>query len=145
MRRSGIEAAGWLLMAAGVAALVLPGPGLLAIVAGLSLLSLRYGWAKRLVLPIKKKVFKAAAHGVKTRPRIAMSCLGGVLVIAVGLLWGLDPAAPAWWPIADRWWLIGGWGTGSTLMGSGVAALVLIVYSVRRFRVSIQAPALKVS
>ncbi|GAA3676344.1 hypothetical protein GCM10023081_13290 [Arthrobacter ginkgonis] len=49
------EATGWLLVAAGLAALVLPGPGLLFLVAGLAVLSLRYPSAKRILVPVKAK------------------------------------------------------------------------------------------
>jgi hypothetical protein len=41
-KRRAIEAVGWLLFAAGLAALVLPGPGLLFLVAGLALALLIY-------------------------------------------------------------------------------------------------------
>ncbi len=134
VRRTGIEVLGWTLVLLGIAALVLPGPGLLALVAGLAILSQRYEWAERRLHPVKVRAFKAAAEGVQTWPRIAASCLMGLLVIAVGTVWGLGPPAPGWWPVAERWWLPGGWGTGSSLIVSGLVALALIVYSIRKFR-----------
>ena len=46
-KRVVLEAAGWLLLVVGIAALVLPGPGLLGVFAGLALLSQQYEWAER--------------------------------------------------------------------------------------------------
>ena len=43
----GVTVAGPLVILAGVAMLVLPGPGLVAIAAGLGLLALEYRWARR--------------------------------------------------------------------------------------------------
>ena len=121
-------------MLAGIAALVLPGPGLLLLVAGLAVLSQQYDWAERRLEPVKVQAFKSAADGVQTWPRIIASCAGAVALGAVGAFWGLGPDAPGWWPVRDSWWLVGGWGTGSTLILSAVIALGFIVYSFRRFR-----------
>lgn len=133
LRRTGIEFLGWTLVVIGIGALVLPGPGLLTIVAGLAVLSQQYVWAERQLHPIKVKAFHAAAIGVATWPRIAVSCLGGVWIIGLGIVWGLQPPMPRWWPLHDDWWLPGGWGTGGSLIFSGVIAFILIIYSVRRF------------
>jgi uncharacterized protein (TIGR02611 family) len=133
-KRRGLEVVGWTLVILGVAALVLPGPGLLTLVAGLVLLASQYAWAKRLLQPIRKKALQLAMKSVQNWARIAMSVLGGLLLIALGVVWGVQPAAPSWWPIDQGWWLLGGWGTGSTLIVSGVAAIALVVYSFRRFR-----------
>ena len=47
--RAGVTVAGPLVVLAGVAMLVLPGPGLVVIALGLALLALEYEWARRLV------------------------------------------------------------------------------------------------
>ena len=133
-RRIVLETLGWILVVGGIAALVLPGPGLLAIVAGLALLSQQYAWAERRLEPIKKRALEAAADGVETLPRILLSCLGVVFLVGLGVLWGLHPDVPGWWPIDEKWWLPGGWGTGVSLIISGVLALALIVYSIKNFR-----------
>jgi uncharacterized protein (TIGR02611 family) len=39
--------AGWVIVAAGVAMLILPGPGLVVIIAGLSVLAIEFAWARR--------------------------------------------------------------------------------------------------
>lgn len=134
IRRVAIEVGGWTLVVLGVAALVLPGPGLLMLAAGLTVLSLRYAWADRLLHPIKARALHAAELGVQTWPRIAMSVLGALILMAIGVIWGLQPPIPGWWPLEERWWLPGGWVTGGTMIGSGVIAISLIVYSFRRFR-----------
>ncbi|MDT4925219.1 MAG: hypothetical protein QOG01_2932 [Pseudonocardiales bacterium] len=133
-KRIVLEALGWLLVVGGVAALVLPGPGLLAIAGGLALLSQQYDWAKRRLEPVKQRALHAAADGVETWPRILVACLGVAFLVGVGVVWGLKPDAPGWWPLDEKWWLPGGWGTGSSLILSGLIALALIVYSYRNLR-----------
>lgn len=129
-----LEGLGWLLVVVGIAALVLPGPGLLALFAGMALLATQYEWAERRLEPVRKAALKTAADSVKTWPRIIMSVFFALAIIAVGVVWGLQPAAPSWWPLDDKWWLIGGWGTGGTLIASGLIALAMIVYSFANYR-----------
>lgn len=133
-KRWAIQTAGWTLAVLGGAALVLPGPGLLGIVAGLTLLATQYAWAERLLRPIKAKAVSLEIKGVQTWPRIGLSILGALTLAAMGIVWGLRPPAPQWWPLAEPWWLVGGWATGATLIASGAVALTLIGYSFRRFR-----------
>ena len=133
-KRVAIESLGWLLVGGGVAALILPGPGLFMVVAGLALLSQQHEWAARRVEPLKRRALQTAAHGVATWPRIATSVTGAVVLVALGALWCVQPAAPGWWPAADRYWLVGGWGAGVSLVVSGLLALALVVYSCVQFR-----------
>jgi hypothetical protein len=132
--RTGLEIVGWTLVVLGIAALVLPGPGLLMLVGGLAVLSQQYVWAERKLHPIKERAYRAARIGVKTWPRIAISALSAFGFMALGILWMLQPPVPGWWPFHDDWWLFGGWGTGLSLVLSAIIALVLLVYSIRRFR-----------
>ncbi|WP_225437494.1 PGPGW domain-containing protein [Arthrobacter sedimenti] len=125
---------GWLLVLIGLAALVLPGPGLLALVAGLAVLAQQYEWARRWLQPVKRKAFSAAAQGVKTKRNIVLSFAGALILVLLGVLWTVRPAVPGWWPLEDRWWLTGGWSVGSGLIISGLLAAAFIVYSIRRFR-----------
>jgi uncharacterized protein (TIGR02611 family) len=134
VRRTGIEVVGWTLVVFGIAALVLPGPGLLMLVGGLAVLSQQYEWARRRLAPMKARAFQAAAVGVKTIPRILASCCGALTVLAFGILWTLQPPAPQWWPLEQRWWLFGGSATGVSMILSSFIALALIAYSVKRFR-----------
>lgn len=134
LRRTGIDVLGWSLIAVGLVALVLPGPGLLTLTTGLVVLSLRYAWAKRLLVPIKTRALRLAIKGVQTWPRIVFSTLAGFSLIALGIVWGIRPQIPSWWPVNEWWWFPGGWSTAVTLMVSGLISLFLIAYSFRRFR-----------
>lgn len=133
-RRVLVEGAGWVLVLVGIAALVLPGPGLLALFAGLAILSQQYDWAEKRVRPVQRAAFKTAADSVQTWPRIAVSLLGVAWLAAMGVLWIVDPAPPGWWPLDERWWLLGGLGTGVTLVASALLALGIIAYSFVKFR-----------
>ena len=132
-RRLLLEGLGWLLVLAGIAALVLPGPGLLMIFAGLVLLSQQYAWAERRVEPVRLRALGAAADSVETWPRIVLSTLAALVIAAFGVLWEVDPPAPSWWPLKATWWLLGGAWTGVTLLISALLALALLGYSYRRF------------
>jgi hypothetical protein len=90
-KRRAVEVAGWLLVAAGLAALVLPGPGLLFLVAGLAVLSLRYPRAKRLLVPVRARAIVLATRGVATWPRMLLSALLGLALVALGIVWGIGP------------------------------------------------------
>jgi hypothetical protein len=129
-----LQGAGWLLVVVGLAAMVLPGPGLLALFAGMAMLATQYEWADRRLAPVKRAALRGAADSVRTWVRILLSVVGVLLLIGIGIYWGLSAAAPSWWPVADRWWLAGGWGTGATLIGSGVIAAAMLVYSYVNFR-----------
>jgi hypothetical protein len=128
-----LESLGWLLLVLGVAAVFLPGPGLLGIFAGLALLSQQYEWAERRVEPVKVRALVGAAESVETWPRIVLSLLGVVVLVACGVLWIQKPPAPGWWPLSETWWLPGGMWTGITQVLSAAIAVALIVYSYRRF------------
>lgn len=129
-----LEVLGWTLLVVGILALVLPGPGLLLTALGLAVLSQQYDWAERRLEPVRLRGLKAAAYGVQTWPRIALSVLGAALLTAAGVLWIAGPDQPSWWLPWDWTWLPGGIATGITLIFSAVLALVLIGYSYRRFR-----------
>ena len=129
-----VEILGWCLVLAGVAALVLPGPGLLALFAGLTLLATRYEWAERRLDPVKRAALKAAHDGVASLPKLIASSLAALSLICLGIFWGLGPSAPFWWPLDQKYWLIGGWATGGTLIGSGIIASLMLVYSYIKFR-----------
>jgi Putative transmembrane protein (PGPGW) len=133
-KRLVLETLGWLLLLGGIAALILPGPGLLMIVGGLALLAQQYEWARKRLDPVKKRALEAAADGVETWPRILLSCLGVAVLVGLGVLWIVEPDVPDWWPLDAKWWLPGGRTTGVSIGISGLIALSLIVYSVRHFR-----------
>ncbi|MDT9592895.1 PGPGW domain-containing protein [Nocardioides zeae] len=132
-KRIFLEVVGWVLVVAGIAALVLPGPGLLMLFGGLAVLSQQYEWAERRLAPIERAAMRTAAEGVETWFRLVLSCLGALWLLGLGVLWIVSPPAPDWWPVSDSFWLLGGVGTGITLIVSSAIAFGLIVYSVRRF------------
>lgn len=132
-KRIALETVGWVLVVAGIAALVLPGPGLLMIFGGMAILSQQYDWAQRRLAPVKYRALKGAAESVETWLRIGMSSTLAVGLMACGVVWIVRPDMPDWWPFSETWWLPGGIVTGVTQIVSGIVALVLIVYSYRRF------------
>ena len=134
LKRVVLETIGWVLVLVGIAAIPLPGPGLLLLFAGLAVLSQQYDWAERRVRPVERAALKAAADSVQTWPRIVMSLGGVAWLVGIGTLWIVSPPAPGWWPVDDKWWLFGGFWTGITLVGSGAVALGIIVYSFVKFR-----------
>ncbi|MGH3498501.1 MAG: PGPGW domain-containing protein [Nocardioidaceae bacterium] len=133
LRRAWVTLLGWVLVLAGLAALVLPGPGLLLLLAGLVVLSQEYAWAQRRVEPVKSRAFGVAEAGVQTWARIAVSAFGAVSLIAVGVVWCWDPTVPRVWRFGPGL-PFGGWATGLSIIASGLVALALLVYSMRRFR-----------
>ena len=139
-KRVALETLGWIMVIGGIAAIPLPGPGLLILFGGLALLSQQYEWAEKRVDPVKNKALHAAATGVETNTRIVISLLGIAALVACGVLWIVQPPAPSWWPVDEYWWLWGGWGTGSTQIASAVVGLALLIYSIHRFRVRGEEP-----
>ena len=113
---------GGLLLLVGIALLVLPGPGLLLVLAGLLVLSSQFPSVDKYVDPVQDRAMKAAEDSVSSPVRITLSVLFGLGLIGVGVAWGLlGPRVP-----------LGGWPTGSSLILSGLILLGLLVYSYRR-------------
>ena len=133
VKRVLLEMVGWLLVLIGVAALVLPGPGLLCIMAGLIVLSQQYAWAERQLDPVKRRALREAARSVSGPVPLAIALFGVVTLVACGVLWVIAPPAPDWWRLPQSWWLPGGLWTAVTQFGSAGIALGLVIYSWRRF------------
>lgn len=134
IKKVAVQIAGWLLVLVGIAALFLPGPGLLALFAGMALLATQYEWAERRLEPVKQAALRTAADSVSSWGRITLSGLLIVFLVGAGIVWGLQPPVPSWWPLDEKWWLPGGWGTGGSLIASGVIAAAMLVYSYLNFR-----------
>ena len=134
IKRLALETLGWTLVVLGIAALFLPGPGLLMLFAGMVVLSQQYEWFEKRVDPVKRLALEGASRGVQTWPRIVGSLLGVAWLAGLGIFWGAHPPAPRWWSLSPDLWFVGGWGTGATLLFSASVALALLVYSFRRFR-----------
>ena len=83
---------------------------------------------------ILEVIARLAAEGVRSWPRVVSAAFGALVMVAIGILWGIGFSVPGWWPVAEHLWLVGGWATGVTIIVSGGLALGLITYSVLRFR-----------
>ncbi|MGB3256540.1 MAG: PGPGW domain-containing protein [Ornithinimicrobium sp.] len=134
LRRVGYDIIGWTLLVVGVILMPLPGPGTLIVVTGLIVLAQNNAWAERQLHPMKVQAYRAAREGVKTWPRIVLSALGAMTVVSVGVTYIMSPPPPDFWPLDERWWLFGGTLAGVSIIVSGLIALGLLAYSVRRFR-----------
>jgi uncharacterized protein (TIGR02611 family) len=68
-RRILITIAGFAVLLAGLVMLVTPGPGLLAVVVGLSILASEYAWAQRALDQAKERASRAAKRAKNLRRR----------------------------------------------------------------------------
>jgi len=88
---------GLLIIAGGLAMLVLPGPGWAAIFVGLAVLATEFDWAQRLLHRFRDRVHAAAEKAKDPKRRALVLVLGAVLLLG---------------GIALGWWYVGqyGWG-----------------------------------
>ena len=92
--RLGLEVLGWLLVLAGLAGILLPGPGVLLLALGLWVHARHYRWAARLVDPVRRAARRAVEASVKSVPRVAVAAALSLGLVAAGLAWGIRPGAP---------------------------------------------------
>ncbi|WP_103354094.1 PGPGW domain-containing protein [Amycolatopsis sp. CA-128772] len=116
-----ITVAGAVLLLVGVLLLVLPGPGLLLVLAGLLVLASEFPALERYVDPVRDRAMKAAEDSVSSPLRIAGSVLAGLALLAAGIVWGTVKSLP-----------FSGWSTGSSLILSSVILFALLGWSYRR-------------
>ncbi len=116
-------AIGGALVVVGTVLLVLPGPGLLLVVTGLTLLANVFPRLERYVKPVRARAMKAAEDSVSSPWRLAGSALGGCALIAAGLALGLVPQLP-----------FSGWTAGSSVIASGIIVLSLLIYAYLQVR-----------
>jgi hypothetical protein len=122
VKRVTLAVAGSAVLLVGVALLVLPGPGLLLVLAGLLILASVFPALERYVDPVRDRAMKAARDSVSSPLRIAGSVLCGLALIAAGILWGLR---------VFPWLPLPGWSTGSSLILSGIVLLALLAWTRR--------------
>ena len=122
LTRFAVTIAGVALLALGLAMMVLPGPGILVIVAGLAVLATEYVWAQRLLKQARAKAEQVQEAAVASPVRTAGTVLFGVGLLGVGLamLVARDVDLPFWSPV-----------TGGVLV---VTAAVLLVTTYLSFR-----------
>jgi hypothetical protein len=134
-RHTGAMVLGWILLVGGVILVPLPGPGMLALVAGIALLAPHYVWARRILDPMKVRAVLGAKRGVATPLRIAMSTAGGLWLLGLGAIWLFSPEIPVvdivGVQIGPK--LPGGRAAGIGLVTSGIVGLLLLAYSVWRW------------
>ncbi|WP_218952265.1 PGPGW domain-containing protein [Amycolatopsis anabasis] len=123
VKRVVIGVIGAALLLVGIALLVLPGPGLLLVLAGLIVLASEFPALERYVDPVRDRAMKAAEDSVSSPLRIAGSVLAGLALIGAGIVWGVVPGLP-----------FGGWSAGSSLILSGLILFGLLIWSYRRVR-----------
>ena len=114
---------GGLLLLVGIALLVLPGPGLLLVLAGLLVLANGFPAAQRFVEPVEKRAMQAAEESVSSPLRMVFSIGTGLVLIAAGVVWWVVRSLP-----------LSGWPTGASLILSGLILLGLLVVSYRRVK-----------
>lgn len=113
LKRFAVTILGAALLAVGLAMMVLPGPGIVVIVAGLAVLATEYVWARSLLDKAKTQAEKAQEAAVASRARTAATVLFGLGMIGLGVAMLLiDVDVPFWGGI-----------TGSVLI---VTALILL-------------------
>ena len=81
VKKSAVTILGAALLLVGLAMMILPGPGILVIVAGLAVLATEYVWARSLLDRAKTQAEKVQAAAVASRWRTA-----GTVVFALGML-----------------------------------------------------------
>ena len=86
-----VLAIGSIILLAGVAMLVFPGPGWAAIVLGLLILATEFRWAEILLEPLQRLINKLAsrAKDPQARGENIVFVLGAVIAIALALWWYL--------------------------------------------------------
>lgn len=122
-RRGGVLVVGGLVLVVGVALLVLPGPGLLLVLAGLLILAREFPAVNRYVEPVRERAIKAAEDSVTSWWRLTGAILTGLALIGAGVVWGLVPELP-----------FSGWSTGSGLILSAFILFGLLYWSYRRVK-----------
>lgn len=118
LKRFAVTIGGVALLIVGVAMMVLPGPGILLIVAGLALLATEYVWARKLLVTARKQAQQVQEAAVASPLRTAGSVVFALALVAVGItmLIVADVNWPALESLLDKLW---GPLTGSILIITG--------------------------
>jgi hypothetical protein len=125
VKRATVAVLGAIVLLIGVALLVLPGPGLLLVLAGLVILASEFPALERHVDPVRDRAMKAAEDSVASPLRIAGSVVAGLGLIAAGIIWGLR---------VFPWLPFPGWSTGSSLILSGIVLFALLGWSYKKVK-----------
>jgi uncharacterized protein (TIGR02611 family) len=125
LKRSAVTILGVALLAAGAAMMVLPGPGILVIVAGLAVLATEYVWARSLLDKAKTQAEKAQETAVASRWRTAATVLFAIGMLALGIIVVATPDVdlPFWSAI-----------TGTVLILTALILLTTTYLTIRTYR-----------
>ena len=101
LKRFAVTIVGVALLVLGAAMMVLPGPGILVIVAGLALLATEYVWARKMLKTAQAQAEKVQEAAVASPLRTAATVVFGVVLLAVGLamVFLRDVDLPFWSPV----------------------------------------------
>ena len=86
MKTAAVAVLGGLLTLAGIALIVLPGPGFVLVAAGLAVLATRFSWAKKPLDYAKDKAEAGVAEVAKNPWRAAAAVVGALVLVALGVL-----------------------------------------------------------
>ncbi len=92
-RRVAVAIVGGAVLLAGLAMMVLPGPGVLVIIAGLGILGTEFVWAKKALEMAKER----AAKATQLASRTAAGQGRGRVIVLVGAVATIAAGAAAWW------------------------------------------------
>jgi uncharacterized protein (TIGR02611 family) len=133
LKRVVVTIVGLALLGVGIALMILPGPGILGIVAGLAVLATEYEWARRLLKRAKKKAEEAQRAAVGSPVRTGatfvfaagLAGLGLAMVLVDDLTWPVldDLIAKVWGPV-----------TGYVLIATGLLLVLTTAISLRQAR-----------
>lgn len=106
LRRSIVTVVGALLVAVGIALMVLPGPGILLVVAGLAVLATEFAWARDLLGTAKDRAVKAQQEAVASPWRTWSTVIFAFGMVGVGIAMIVieDVPWPMWDSMIDRFW-----------------------------------------
>jgi hypothetical protein len=99
VKRSVVTIVGLLIVAGGIALMVLPGPGILLVVVGLAVLATEYAWARNLLGTAKEKAIKAQEEAVASPWRTGATVIFALGMIAVGV--AMLVVDDVRWPVYD--------------------------------------------
>jgi uncharacterized protein (TIGR02611 family) len=130
LKRFAVTILGGALLAVGLAMMVLPGPGILLIVAGLAVLATEYVWARTLLTKARKQAEAVQEAAVASRMRTTGSLLFALALVVVGVLMLLvdDVSWPVLESLLDKIWSPV---TGGILVVTGLILMTTTVLTVR--------------
>jgi uncharacterized protein (TIGR02611 family) len=133
LKRFAVTILGAALLAVGLAMMVLPGPGILLIVAGLAVLATEYVWARTLLTKARKQAEAVQEAAVASPLRTTGSLVFALALVVLGVLMLVvgDVAWPVMASLLDKIW---GPVTGGILVVTGLILMTTTVLTLRAAR-----------